>query len=60
MTRVQTDLRMRGRLLPLLLLTGCAALPELEPNTCGNAVVEGGEDCDTFAALGSGLTCGPA
>lgn len=43
----------------MVLLAGCAALPDLEPDTCGNAVVEGGEDCDTFAALGSNLTCGP-
>lgn len=39
----------------------CRALPELEPNTCGNAVVEPGEDCDLFAGYeveGMALSCG--
>jgi hypothetical protein len=32
----------------LTLLAACSALPELEPNTCGNGVVEPGEDCDLY------------
>ncbi len=41
-------------------LAACAELPVLAPDTCGNAVREGGEDCDLFAdeRLGQGLTCG--
>ena len=44
---------MRFRLRPLflgfvVLLLDCASLDKLAPNTCGNGVVEGTEDCDTF------------
>jgi hypothetical protein len=37
---------------------GCANLPEVAPGTCGNAVVEPPEDCDTFAP-GAGSVCLP-
>ena len=38
---------------------GCFDLPAIPTNTCGNGILEPGEDCDTFAnpALGSDLTC---
>lgn len=29
---------------------GCAELPELSRGTCGNGVIDTGEDCDTFAS----------
>jgi hypothetical protein len=32
-------------------LVACSNLPEIEPDVCGNAVVEDEEDCDTFAVL---------
>jgi hypothetical protein len=32
-------------------LGACSNLPEIEAGVCGNAVVEGDEDCDTFATL---------
>jgi hypothetical protein len=32
-------------------LLACSNLPEIEAGVCGNAVVEDGEDCDTFATL---------
>jgi hypothetical protein len=38
----------------LALLCGfvaCSNLPDIEAGVCGNAVVEDGEDCDTFATL---------
>jgi hypothetical protein len=38
-------------------LLTCARLPELEPNVCGNAVIEDAEDCDSFAEPGA--TCLP-
>jgi hypothetical protein len=44
-----------GVLLPLF---GCTTFPEIEANVCGNAVIEGGEDCDTFADAPS--SCRPA
>jgi hypothetical protein len=40
---------------PLVLPTACAELPDIEQNTCGNSIVEAGEDCDSFTA--SGLSC---
>jgi hypothetical protein len=32
-------------------LSACSNLPEIEADVCGNAIVEGDEDCDTFAVL---------
>jgi len=34
---------------------GCADLPEIGDNLCGNSIVEASEDCDTFAP--AGLRC---
>ncbi len=42
----------------VLLLAGCTELPSIARNQCGNAVVEPGEDCDTYAA--EGQSCVPA
>lgn len=41
---------------------GCADLPDLGAGSCGNGVVESGEDCDGVVdpSLGSGTTCGAA
>ncbi len=39
-------------------LTACHQLPELTPNSCGNGVVEPGEDCDRFSQFGSDFECG--
>ena len=38
---------------------GCSGLPNITPGECGNAVLEFGEDCDTFVdpALGEGTGC---
>ena len=33
-------------------LAACTELPVIEPGTCGNGVVEDGEDCDKFAPEG--------
>ena len=33
--------------------SACADLPAIVTNTCGNKIVDSGEDCDTFAASGS-------
>jgi FG-GAP-like repeat len=30
-------------------VSGCAALPDIPAGACGNGVIEGPEDCDTFA-----------
>jgi hypothetical protein len=40
-------------------LFGCANLPEVEGNLCGNSIIEAGEDCDTFnlELPGSKLLC---
>jgi hypothetical protein len=35
---------------------GCAALPEVKANECGNGVIEGTEDCETLAPI-DGFTC---
>ncbi len=40
------------------LLVGCTTLPDIESNTCGNAVTEDGEDCDTFVDI-PGTSCRP-
>ena len=34
-------------------LAACRALPEIPANTCGNHVIEEGEDCDGFPVLGA-------
>src|SRR5258706_10152374 len=39
-----------------LALCGCAKLPAIEADRCGNGVLEAGEDCDTHA--GEGFMCG--
>jgi FG-GAP-like repeat len=39
-------------------LSGCAELPALPSNECGNGVVEANEDCDTFAPV-AGSVCRP-
>ena len=38
---------------------GCADLPDVNPDGCGNLVLNEGEDCDGFAdqALGQGVAC---
>lgn len=53
------------QLLPFALLLSlgalpgaCATLPAVAEGSCGNAVVEPGEDCDTFTT--DGLVCRPA
>ena len=38
---------------------GCATLPDIDSDVCGNGVVETHEDCDTFPPAGAkGITCG--
>jgi len=59
-----TDARSRtGRALPALALaiwacasSGCDDLAPLQEGVCGNAAVEAGEDCDTFAPEGMRCT----
>lgn len=41
-----------GLLAWLVVLSGCKSLPHIESNTCGNAVLEDDEDCDTFPQEG--------
>jgi len=41
-----------------LLLAACTDLPNIPSGECGNAVIESGEDCDTFAPLAHGV-CRP-
>lgn len=38
--------------LTLLQLAACGELPNIPGNTCGNAVLESGEECDTYAPAG--------
>jgi len=40
------------------LVDGCADLPAITHGTCGNAVLDPGEDCDSFAS--NGQFCRPA
>ena len=44
-----------------LTVAACSELPELEPGTCGNFVLDPGEDCDEDSALcvGCRLACAP-
>lgn len=42
----------------LAMLGGCASFPSIELGECGNAVVEKGEACDTFARY-AGASCRP-
>src|SRR5271165_4763418 len=49
------------RLAPLLLLASllrCTDFPQLQSGVCGNAVVETGEDCDTYP-ISPGTYCRP-
>lgn len=39
-------------------LTDCASLPAIQADVCGNAVIDPGEDCDTFPTA-PGTTCRP-
>src|SRR5687768_4734309 len=39
-------------------LASCRRLPELIRDTCGNGVVEAGEDCDLFSQFGGNSKCG--
>ncbi|MET0596189.1 MAG: VCBS repeat-containing protein, partial [Polyangiaceae bacterium] len=41
------------------LIGGCAELPDIPANSCGNGVIESGEDCDTFATQPNAF-CRPA
>lgn len=54
---------MKRRVLALLALFsssfGCTNLPEIEPNECGNRVLEPGEDCDHFSDEHPGAKCLP-
>ena len=47
-----------ARLAVLALSVGCRALPDIPTATCGNAVVEPGEDCDGFGR--EQVACRPA
>ncbi|HEU5056733.1 MAG TPA: VCBS repeat-containing protein [Kofleriaceae bacterium] len=40
------------------LAAGCYDLPDIEPDVCGNKVVDGEEDCDGFTEYGEGTLCG--
>lgn len=43
---------MRALLAVAVMLASCAELPQLPRGTCGNAVIEEGEECDTFGRDG--------
>jgi hypothetical protein len=45
-------------LLALALLAACADLPDVDPDECGNLVIDAEEDCDGFADLGENTVCG--
>jgi len=51
------------RRLPLWLVmcalaAGCYDLPDIEPDVCGNKVIDGEEDCDGFTEYGGDTLCG--
>lgn len=50
---------MRGVIVGIAVLAGCADLEPLARQSCGNAVVESGEDCDRFVdpTLGPNTAC---
>ena len=50
----------RAVLATALALVGCTSFQPVEPGECGNSVLEVGEDCDGFAALGENTACAPA
>jgi hypothetical protein len=37
-------------LISILMLNGCTTLPNIDKNSCGNGVIDPGEDCDGFPA----------
>jgi hypothetical protein len=41
-----------------VLAAGCYDLPDIEPDVCGNKVIDGKEDCDSFTEYGEGTICG--
>jgi hypothetical protein len=49
----------KSTLLAALALAGCTSFDSLQRNTCGNGLVEEGEDCDSTAAtcVRCGITC---
>ena len=47
-------------LMSVLAVAGCYDLPDIEPDVCGNKVIDGKEDCDGFSEYGEGTTCGAA
>jgi hypothetical protein len=42
------------------LLAGCTNFPVVQDDQCGNAVLEEGEDCDTFVNGNEGAVCRPS
>lgn len=49
-------LALLGGLVIACVSQGCSDLPDVSRNTCGNAVIESGEDCDGFEPKGA--SCG--
>jgi hypothetical protein len=53
---------MRARVLLCLAMgafaAGCYDLPDIEPDVCGNKVIDGQEDCDGFSEYGGDTVCG--
>jgi hypothetical protein len=44
----------------MLAIVGCTKFQPIADGVCGNAVLDPGEDCDTFAELGADTVCAPA
>src|SRR5687767_2512409 len=44
--------------LSILASSGCFDLPDVEPDVCGNQVIDGEEDCDGFTEYGDDTVCG--
>jgi len=42
----------------LLAAAGCADLPDVDQDVCGNLVLDRDEDCDGFSDMGAGTACG--